>query len=326
VANRAVLVGLNQYPPQYPQLLGCINDIRDMADFLVGQANFQQAEIRLLADDRATTDAIRQHLGWLTTGLAPGDRTLFHYSGHGSRIADRLPNGDVGQLHDCICPYDFDFTNDHAIRDVDFQQLFAAIPAGVHFVWISDSCHSGDLAKALQPANHGTSRRILPPVDLAWRYETALHSKGLVELGTDTTLNLTLLAGCSSTEESSDTAFNNRPNGAFTYFLLNELKSHIDDTALNGVIAATAQSIGAANYSQDPQVRGNPSTFADCFLGGTTGAVVLGAAAAVPPTPAAAATPTAATSAAARVIAAAEQRGRAIGLAGRPIYVMSTAD
>ena len=36
--NRALLVGINKYPSS--PLNGCINDIQDMADFLVGKCKF----------------------------------------------------------------------------------------------------------------------------------------------------------------------------------------------------------------------------------------------------------------------------------------------
>jgi hypothetical protein len=50
--NRAFLVGINAYPGN--SLNGCVNDITDMAQFLVERCGFQHADIRLLTDGRAT--------------------------------------------------------------------------------------------------------------------------------------------------------------------------------------------------------------------------------------------------------------------------------
>src|ERR1700737_1939753 len=122
--NRALLVGINNYPDPQNALRGCVNDITDMAAFLLKPMGFAKADIRLLVDDRATAQSIHYHIGWLVNGVDPGDRVVFHYSGHGAQMALRLPSGDVSVVHDAICPYDFDWTPDHAITDVDFQSLF----------------------------------------------------------------------------------------------------------------------------------------------------------------------------------------------------------
>ena len=46
--NKALLVGINNYPTA--PLRGCINDVTDMASFLVDKCGFQKGEIRLLVD------------------------------------------------------------------------------------------------------------------------------------------------------------------------------------------------------------------------------------------------------------------------------------
>jgi hypothetical protein len=61
--KRALLIGINQYPGQ--PLNGCVNDITDMADLLVSSQGFATDDIRLLSDDRATADAIRDRIKWL---------------------------------------------------------------------------------------------------------------------------------------------------------------------------------------------------------------------------------------------------------------------
>ncbi|HEV8694963.1 MAG TPA: caspase family protein [Lysobacter sp.] len=155
MANRALLVGINEY--RDAPLRGCINDVLDVHEFLCGKRNFAASDIRVLLDDQATTANIKQHLqDWLVRDPAPNDRLLFHFSGHGTQ----LPGHD-GTVHDVVCPFDFDFTEANALSDVDFSAIFKALPVGVGFVWISDSCHSGDLARGR--ANPGAIPRFLPP-------------------------------------------------------------------------------------------------------------------------------------------------------------------
>jgi hypothetical protein len=61
-----------------------------------------------------------------------------------------------------ICPYDFSDADatQTAIRDKEFAKFFASIPKGVHFVWISDSCHSEDLSRKQTIAPDTRFRRV----------------------------------------------------------------------------------------------------------------------------------------------------------------------
>ena len=156
--------------------------------------------------------------------------------------------------------------------------------------------------------------------DFLWDFKTAFDSRP----------SPTLFADCTTTQESSDTAFNGRPNGAFTYNLLNQLKAHLDDTTVQGIVNATDTAM--ANSCQTPQLRGNPTTFGECFLGGSTGSVTVAAGGATPryigdikdmqmaPTIGAQSTP------AEQVIAVATHAKKTFGVGRSQIYIMSKAD
>ncbi|MFA6233844.1 MAG: caspase family protein, partial [Bacteroidota bacterium] len=89
MADKALLVGINKYPGA--PLSGCVNDDLDMAHFvtLAEKCGFDPKTVRLLTDERATTKEILSRLDWLVSDLAPGDRILFQYSGHGAQVATR---------------------------------------------------------------------------------------------------------------------------------------------------------------------------------------------------------------------------------------------
>ena len=175
--NRGLLVGINSYPGA--PLRGCVNDVLDMAQFLTKACGFAMNDIRLLTDDRATTTGILERIGWLLTGLKAGDRVIFHYSGHGAQMATRNPQGEVDGLDEVICPVDFDWKDEHTIRDKQFAQIFSAVPRGVEFVWVSDSCHSGGLSREMPPPNNAPNMpKAMPqPADLAWRVDTAKSTR-----------------------------------------------------------------------------------------------------------------------------------------------------
>lgn len=261
--KRALLVGLNEYPDPRNELHGCVNDITDMALLLTKTFGFDMDDVRLLQDDHATKAGIVDRLGWLTTGLSPGDFAVFQYSGHGTQIAPRAPQGDVVALHDCICPYDFDFSPEHALQDTDFFAIFGPIPQGVHFVWMSDSCHSGDLTRGfVAPANPGTlpskSRSFYTPADTEWRIATAI-SKGIEPpsiVGVADKLNVQFLGACTSQQTASDAQFGIRANGAFTYFLIQALNAAAGRAGSVSDLIANLDPQLSSGYGQDPQLRG----------------------------------------------------------------------
>jgi hypothetical protein len=268
MADRALLVGINRYPDA--PLSGCVNDVSDMAAFLTGSCQFGPDSIRMLVDERATTDAIKSRLAWLVSGAKAGDRLLFHYSGHGVQLPARNDRGEVDRLDECICPVDFDWSEDHVLRDDFFNLAFTKLPAGVQFIWVSDSCHSGNLTRELP----GRAKRVtstvkaLPmPADIAWRAHTARY-KGLQPrrfFHPDTTFPGALISGCRQDETSSDARFKGRANGALTYCLLKVLAED-RRRVLVDVVDLTRKMLAKAGYTQHPQLEGSPTVAQGTFF------------------------------------------------------------
>lgn len=276
--NKALLVGINRYPGN--ELNGCINDVEDMANFLTSKCNFAHGNIRMLTDGRATTQGIRERLNWLLSGLKAGDRVFFHYSGHGAQVATRNPEAEVDGLDEVICPVDFDWSNTHMIRDKEFNKLFATVPVGVEFVWVSDSCHSGDLSRDFtKPTSKSASelkghpkvkyRTMIPPADLDWRLRTAKKQniRALTMNKAPDNYNVALISGCKSDQTSADAYIKGRYNGALTYYLLSELKKSNGLTEnLTTIVKNVNKALKKAKYSQQPQLEGSPSIISKSFL------------------------------------------------------------
>ena len=267
--NRGLLVGINAYPlfPLWP-LKGCVNDINDLADFVVKNCCFSKSDIRLLRDAEATKDAIVEGLGWLLNGLREGDRILFQYSGHGVLMPLYNLLGEVKSLHHAICPVDFNWRAAHAITDTDFKEMFGSVPDGVEFVWVSDSCFSGQLIEGFLPAN-ARPKSIPPPTDIEWSLQVA-REKGILPMGFKgavTNLNVALMAACDDYQLSSDATFDDRPNGAFTFFLIRELGA-IDGLKepLTEITSNVSASLAKAGFKQVPQLEGATSIKVRGFL------------------------------------------------------------
>jgi len=269
--KKALLVGINKYPDPRNELHGCINDITDMAAFISKQRQFETPDIRLLSDDRATKANIVERLQWLIKDAKAGDQLLFHYSGHGAQMATRSKTGELDDLDEVICPYDFDWTDATALRDKEFAKIFAALPKGVEFIWVSDSCHSQDLSRGIKKPIKGIFKvkTMIPPPDIAWRnMSISRTSVPLVELAkTAKEKNLALISGCKSTQESADAVFNKKANGALTYFLLKALNAKTAKTSsLSDLVVAVNKSLRKVKYPQEPQIEGSPALIAGHFF------------------------------------------------------------
>jgi hypothetical protein len=260
MTNRALLVGINAYPGQ--PLNGCVNDVNDMARFIVDQCGFKSSDVRLLVDARATTANIKERLSWLVTGLKKGDRALFHYSGHGARFPIRDAHGKVTAVHDTICPVDFDWSREHALLDDDLRQIVDKAPVDTEFIYISDSCNSGDLTRAMRAWQ---PRCYMPPADIAWRLRTAADNN--IVMSAMPHDHCALISGCKSDQESADAVFGGRYNGALTYFLLQALKTPVGPAEqLTRLVPDVVARLKHNGYDQTPQLRGPDLVTGRAFL------------------------------------------------------------
>ena len=269
--KKALLVGINKYPDPRNELHGCINDITDMADFITKERQFNTADVRLLSDERATKANILERLAWLVKGAKAGDQLLFHYSGHGAQMTTRSKTGELDGLDEVICPYDFNWDDATALRDKEFAKLFASVPKGISFIWVSDSCHSQDLSRGIKKPIPGIFkvRTMIPPPDIAWRNmsveSTALAVHQLAK--TAKQKNLALISGCKSAQESADAVFNKRANGALTYFLLKALTAKTGKTTpLGELVSLVNKSLRKVKYPQEPQLEGSADLMGGVFF------------------------------------------------------------
>ena len=248
--NKALLVGINKYPDPRNELRGCINDILDMEHFISEKNNvYAKENIKKLTDREATKKGIITQIEWLLEGAQPGDQLLFHYSGHGAQAPTLTQQLEKDGLDEIICPYDFNGSNETALRDKEFAQLFASIPKGVHFVWISDSCHAEDLSR--DPFANGEKQYRFfngPRVSV----ETVTNTASAIT----TPLNGALLSACESHELSADAYINKRFNGAFTYYLLKNLNLYGDSKNIQTIIEYVNIDLAKNGYDQSPQSEG----------------------------------------------------------------------
>ncbi|MGA8210032.1 MAG: caspase family protein, partial [Nocardioidaceae bacterium] len=134
-------IGLNLVDPaSYDgwdgQLSGCVNDAHAMRD-LASAAGFQT---RIMLDGQATSQAVVGALGELARQATPGDICLVTYSGHGGQVEDVNGDEDDGLDETWVL-------FDRQVVDDELYQMYSQFAAGVRVVVLSDSCHSGTVAK-----------------------------------------------------------------------------------------------------------------------------------------------------------------------------------
>jgi hypothetical protein len=163
--TRALLIGINDYPDPANRLEGCVNDVFLMSSLLQeAEDPFAPEDIRVVLNDRATAAGILERLHWLLDGVQPGDRRFLFYSGHGAQIPAYGSNEEVDHIDECLVPYDFDWTPEHAIIDKQILQLYAQLPFRSEFLAVFDCCHAGGIDRF-----GGKPRGLSPPDDIRHR-------------------------------------------------------------------------------------------------------------------------------------------------------------
>ena len=220
---------------------------------------YQKENISTLTDSRATKKGILTALNWLLLGASAGDQILFQYSGHGAQLPSKGHAYEKDGLDEIICPYDFSDADavKTAISDKEFASIFAKIPQGVHFVWISDSCHSEDLSRKHEIFGANASDTMFRRFNYKQSTQQAEAVAPIASLGAaPIPLHGALLSGCASHQLSADAYINNRFNGAFTHYLIKNLSLYGQDASMQDIVKYVNIDLMDNDYDQNPQSEG----------------------------------------------------------------------
>jgi hypothetical protein len=270
--DRALVVGISDYGRLNQPLPGCINDMNDWRDLLIGSHGFAPDNIRLLADDRATKPEIETRLHWLLADAEHGDRRVFAFAGHGVRLRRR--DRDTGDLDDRMdealvtYPPPVGDVDSYLIYDDDLAELVDRSRAGqssCNITFVFDSCHSGGMLRKLlvTTGDVPVARCWEPPPDIAARAATVpLPVRRIGSLEKAKTAVPRLIIAAARQEESAwDASMDDgRRHGAFTYHATRALRRNADLTA-EALINQVAPVV-AARFPQHPGLLGEESRFA----------------------------------------------------------------
>lgn len=163
-SHRALLVGISQYANPANNLAGCENDVFLMSRVLQ-EAGFPAENIRVVLNDRATSDGILERLEWLLDGAGDGQNRVFYYAGHGAQIPTSGEGEVIDQLDECLVPYNFAWSRETAVLDDQFYELYSQLPENTQFLTILDCCHSGGMTRE----GGLLARGLTPPDDIRHR-------------------------------------------------------------------------------------------------------------------------------------------------------------
>lgn len=175
----AIFVGIDKYAhsrqgdPRYGQfddLNGAVGDVRrfkqtlrdnygfDLDREAPGDCRSVNAVSITLTDSCATRDAIFRGMAAQIKAARPGETVLLYFAGHGTAQVETASRKQASGLNNTFVPHDAR-SRDVLVPDIldtDFAVFRSrANRAGVNFVLVIDSCHSGTIARDGTPPNPG---------------------------------------------------------------------------------------------------------------------------------------------------------------------------
>jgi hypothetical protein len=231
VNKKALLIGIN-YTGTSNQLQGCINDTNSIKDLIVKKGFSNVNILTDLTTKKATKLNILEEFKNLLQNSQKGDFLLFFYSGHGSYTIDK--NGDEKDGRDeMIIPCDLKGIVDDELKNVINTYLKPDVTLFAMF----DSCFSGSV------------------LDLKYQYMDSLNYEKYTENNNDleTQGDVFMISGCTDRQTCADAQFNNTPNGAMTWSLLEALKQK-PNCSWRELVMTMRDLLKKSNFTQIPQI------------------------------------------------------------------------
>jgi hypothetical protein len=288
----ALLVGISRYerpkegkPSQQPPdwwNLNCQNDLDRLNEILIRRFQFDQADILILANEKATRQGIVNAFERHLIGRAqPGDLVYFHYSGHGQQIAD--DNGDeFDGLDESLVTADYKsqsaqdayFTN---LRDDKIGELLKQLKGRMtdradgqlkgNITLTFDCCFSGTATRGEAPSGRlvhrgrGWNSQFDGPKPPPPGRGNPDSDSGLLDQGEALAYGYVLLTATrndQTAKEKRDEGMN--PLGAFTFYLLRALDQATPRTTYRDIYERVNAELTGDIPEQNPTIEGEANS------------------------------------------------------------------
>ncbi|HEY9692396.1 MAG TPA: caspase family protein [Oculatellaceae cyanobacterium] len=265
----ALLVGINTYPnnERFSNLNGCVTDVDLQEALLIHRFGFNKKDILRLTSD-ATRDklptrsnilqAFEDHL---INQAKTGDVVVFHFSGHGSQLAEIDPCRNI-DFNSTLVPADE--TQNGVVQDIMGRTLFLLMSRlnTENVTAVLDSCHSGGGTRGNYRIRSITGEGLQPsPEEIAYQKslmeQLKLSPEELARRRCAAVAKGVVIAATQPTQEAKDEQFNGFSAGAFTYLLTQYLWQSTDNV---GNTIEKIKPTMTRKYGQEPLVDGNKNT------------------------------------------------------------------
>jgi len=233
--SRAVLFGLNYAHEPNARLFGCINDVRNMSQYLTRLGY----KCDVYTDDKNRFDTSARGIinKLLLLARESYDKRLtkiwIHYSGHGTQIPDFNKDEKDGR-DECIVPSDFRFSG--FITDDVINAIFKQFNPMTKVICVFDSCNSGSVC------------------DLRYAWE-GRNFREQDNPKCQARAKVLSISGCLDNQYSADTwdSVRKMAAGAMTSELLNVLQSRRDIDAFT-LVTEIRNRLRQKGYTQIPKL------------------------------------------------------------------------
>ncbi len=263
----ALLVGINKYGNGINSLQGCENDVRLQQQLLIHRFGFQPEDIKILIDDAATRQGIltafEEHL---INKAVPGDVVVFHFSGHGSRVADPDKDTEDG-LTSSLVPFDSGLRSQ--VQDIMGHTLFLLMYAlkTDNVTVMLDSCYSGGAKRGnmvVRSREGGDNYQVSGSefeYQQRWLNKLNLSKQEFINLRRKGVAKGVVIASAKRDQFAVDALFDDFHAGAFTYFLTQYLWQQAVNESSTRILSSVGRSIETFSrqkgFFQNPELELN---------------------------------------------------------------------
>jgi hypothetical protein len=214
--KRGLMIGIN-YIGQNNELNGCINDSKNLTNFMIKKKFFKQNELVSMNDKKkgslnpTKTNIIRQ-FDFMVRLANKNKKTkilfFLSYSGHGYYLSDKSKDECDGK-DEVLCPVDY-LSKGYITDDLIKNRFINKLPSNVKLVTLIDACHSGTICDL----------KFDYKVDNMLNYNVCGGLK-------QSQCNVIMISGCKDDQYSTDAYLNNQFQGAMTSAFINNYRKNI---------------------------------------------------------------------------------------------------